>query len=207
MDIVLESIKNPRTSNWVVGTSTDFERLTINLRAVNSQRIVAKLQSRLSFDGADMSVSSRYVIMFMPRLWRNCTTGLVSLVNTYGAVQSPNGSTLNQKWSPYVFLNARREWKSLVTGIIGYTSFKSIFTMCMSFRSTEGSMCKPSILKWGGFMYQFSPRNLLLVSTLLHFWVQQRVDWPVPHCHPELVLQLLLIPSWKFLLPELFSRI
>ena len=85
----------PRKSSMRVGCNIDLSQFIVHPSDWSSWRTCCVWRRLSSFVEARMIQSSRYAWTWMPRESKRWTTGARVLVNSLGAVERPNGRTLN----------------------------------------------------------------------------------------------------------------
>ena len=85
----------PRKSSMRVGCNIDLSQFIVHPSDWSSWRTCCVWRRLSSFVEARMIQSSRYAWTWMPRERKRWTTGARVLVNSLGAVERPNGRTLN----------------------------------------------------------------------------------------------------------------
>ena len=85
----------PRKALWCVGTSCDFPLFMRKANMLTQKSVRLRCRSMRALNWFLRS-QSRYWCIFTP-----CTFTLTTLVNTFGAVERPKGST----WNLYAFLS------------------------------------------------------------------------------------------------------
>ena len=93
--MLMRSRVDPRNAGNCVGINWDFPSFTRKPSFVTQNSVRSRWRSTSDLDWFFRSQSSRYWCMSTPCILRNASMTRTILVNTRGAVESPNGSTRN----------------------------------------------------------------------------------------------------------------
>jgi len=91
----IEFVVKPRKLITCVGSRRDLERFIINPRFSRRYISAAVCSFSIGSVSAMIRMSSMYMIILRPNVLRMATIGLVVLVKTHGADDSPKGRQLN----------------------------------------------------------------------------------------------------------------